>query len=37
MIPVAVSVPQDVEIKIEMKTENWAFGGITGKPVETIH
>lgn len=32
MIPVAVSVPEDLAIRIQMKTTNWAFGDIKGKP-----
>ncbi len=31
MIPVAVSVPDTIEIAIEMKTTNWAFGKVVGK------
>jgi hypothetical protein len=27
-----VSVPANVEITIAMKTENWAFGDVEGKP-----
>lgn len=34
MIPVAVSVPKNVEVKIEMETQNWAFGEIAGTPLE---
>ncbi len=34
MIPVAVSVPKNVEIKVEMKTQNWAFGEIAGTALE---
>ena len=29
--PVAVSVPANAEITIDMKAENWAFGDVTGK------
>ena len=32
MIPVAVSVPDSLEIKISMETSNWAFGDIKGEP-----
>lgn len=32
MIPVAVSVPDDLDIRIRMMTTNWAFGDIQGKP-----
>ena len=32
MIPVAVSVPDSLEIKITMEASNWAFGDITGQP-----
>ena len=32
MVPVAVSVPESVEITIKMDTTNWAFGDIQGKP-----
>jgi len=32
MIPVAVSVPADVEIEVSMTVEKWAFGKIVGKP-----
>ena len=32
MIPVAVSVPEDLDIRIQMKTTNWAFGDILGRP-----
>lgn len=32
MIPVAVSVPDSIDIAIQMKTTNWAFGEILGKP-----
>ncbi len=31
MIPVAVSVPDTIEIAIEMKTTYWAFGKVVGK------
>lgn len=34
MVPVAVSVPQEAEIKIEMESETWAFGGVVGKALE---
>ena len=34
MVPVAVSVPEAVEIKIEMQSETWAFGGVVGKALE---
>ena len=34
MVPVAVSVPENVSIKIEMETANWAFGKIKGTPRE---
>ncbi len=30
MIPVAVSVPANVEIEVSMNTEKWAFGKIAG-------
>jgi len=32
MVPVAVSVPYNVELDITMTLNNWAFGDITGKP-----
>ncbi len=32
MVPVAVSVPENLDIRIQMKTTNWAFGDIQGKP-----
>jgi hypothetical protein len=32
MIPVAVSVPDNLAIQIEMETINWAFGKIRGTP-----
>ena len=32
MIPVAVSVPENLDIRVQMKTTNWAFGDILGKP-----
>lgn len=32
MIPVAVSVPERLAIRIHMQTTNWAFGDIEGKP-----
>lgn len=32
MVPVAVSVPYDVDFKISMSLDNWAFGEIAGKP-----
>ena len=31
MIPVAVSVPADIEVDISMKIDKWAFGKIVGK------
>ena len=34
MVPVAVSVPSNVEITIEMQHDSWAFGKITGAPLE---
>ena len=30
MVPVAVSVPEDIAIQIKMETSNWAFGKIRG-------
>lgn len=27
-----MSVPGNVELSIEMKAENWAFGNVVGKP-----
>jgi hypothetical protein len=32
MIPVAVSVPENISIQIQMETANWAFGKIRGTP-----
>ena len=32
MIPVAVSVPANVEIEVSMQVDKWAFGKIVGKP-----
>jgi len=32
MVPVAVSVPDTIDIAIEMKTTNWAFGKVVGVP-----
>lgn len=32
MIPVAVSVPAQTQVTVEMETTNWAFGKIVGKP-----
>jgi hypothetical protein len=32
MVPVAVSVPDSLDIRIEMETTKWAFGRIVGKP-----
>jgi hypothetical protein len=32
MVPVAVSVPENLDIRIKMETTNWAFGDILGKP-----
>ena len=34
MIPVAVSVPENIAIQISMETSNWAFGRIRGVPRE---
>ena len=34
MIPVAVSVPTDIEVEVSMKIEKWAFGKIVGKAVQ---
>ena len=34
MIPVAVSVPNSADIKVEMHTDKWAFGEIVGTPQE---
>lgn len=34
MIPVAVSVPDQTNIKVAMETTNWAFGKIVGKARE---
>jgi hypothetical protein len=31
-VPVAVSVPQNLEIEITMAHDTWAFGVIPGKP-----
>lgn len=31
MLPVAVSVPADAEIEIEMVADNWAFGEVRGR------
>lgn len=34
MVPVAVSVPEDVnDFDCRMTFDNWAFGKIVGKPV----
>jgi hypothetical protein len=33
MVPVAVSVPQTLDISIVMELDSWAFGKITGSPV----
>ena len=33
MVPVAVSVPTDAEIKIKMQLASWAFGDIVGTPM----
>jgi len=32
MVPVAVSVPNNLSISIKMNFDNWAFGAIAGKP-----
>ncbi len=32
MIPVAVSVPANLELEISMNVDKWAFGKIVGKP-----
>lgn len=32
MIPVAVSVPANSDITIEMTTKTWAFGEVKGAP-----
>ena len=32
MVPVAVSVPENVEIDVKMTTDNWAFGDVVGLP-----
>jgi hypothetical protein len=32
MVPVAVSVPDTIDIEISMNTENWAFGKVIGTP-----
>ncbi len=34
MVPVAVSVPDNLNIAIKMETTNWAFGKIKGMPRE---
>ena len=31
MIPVAVSVPEMIDIEIKMEASKWAFGKIAGK------
>lgn len=31
MLPVAVSVPADAEIEVEMVARNWAFGEVPGR------
>jgi len=31
-VPVAVSVPANAKLKIEMREDNWAFGEIKGSP-----
>lgn len=31
-VPVAVSVPANVALEIEMSADNWAFGSVDGKP-----
>jgi len=32
MVPVAVSVPNEIDISIKMTLDNWAFGSIEGTP-----
>lgn len=32
MVPVAVSVPNEIDINIKMTLDNWAFGNIEGSP-----
>lgn len=34
MVPVAVSVPQNIAIKVTMETANWAFGDVVGTPLD---
>ena len=34
MVPVAVSVPESLNIAIQMETTNWAFGKVKGIPRE---
>lgn len=36
MVPVAVSVPADVEVAPKMRFDNWAFGEFEGAPRTSV-